>query len=595
MDLMSVSDYLGKKNIQWKRKGDEALCNCPFCGDKERKMSINLVTGYWQCFHMNKCGEKGNFYEFQKKLGDTPISNRKTDVFVTAPKKKAYVKPAVKIEPPTDPVIKFLHERGLTDETIKFFKVGSEKGMAVSFPYYRGEELVSVKYRGIKEKKFWGITDTEPILYNRDNITSDSLTITEGEIDAMSLHQYGIDAVSVPTGAGGMSWVENEWEYLESFPSIFLCLDSDQAGQHGARDLAIRLGEWRCRLVTLPHKDANKCLTEGVSRETITQCFAQAADFSPDTLVSPTFFRTKIQELFRRGKEMFGTKTPWTLVDKILKGWRDSELTIWSGRNGSGKSTMLNQVWLDLTEKKIRSCIYSGEMAPARYLRWAVIQHTENDAPHPAGVDAALDWMSEYAYILNITSGIEPDKLLSDFEFAARRYGVKHFFVDSLMKIHFSGKDEYRDQHDFINRLVAFLQKHNVHVHLVAHPRKGESDDDKPGKVDVKGTSHITDLADNVIMLQRYSEESKATTLRKDSTLKKEDIADALFCIKKNREFGVEGNVKMTFDERTKKFTELHDREKVAGEEEESVQQYRPKNAVKGTGFFGQKKPPYSK
>lgn len=584
MNELSVIDYLLKKNIQWKRKGDEAICNCPFCGDKERKFSINLGTGYWQCFHLNKCGEKGNFYEFQTKLGDKPTKSRDTNIFVNAPKKKNYVKPPAKIDPPNDPVKAFLQSRGLTEETVKFFQIGSEKGTAVAFPYYRHGELINIKYRSIKEKKFWAITDTEPILFNRDNIESEFLTITEGEIDAMSLHQYGIGAVSVPTGAGGMGWVESEWEYLDSFPMIYLCFDGDPAGIQGARDLAVRLGEWRCRLVSLPHKDANKCLTEGVPRETIQKCFDNATDFSPETLVSPNFFRQKIQELFRRGKEMFGMPTPWTMVDTILKGWRLSELTVWSGRNGSGKSTILNQVLLDLASKKVKSCVYSGEMAPARYLRWAVIQHTENEAPHPANIDAALDWMSENIYILNITSGIEPDKLLSDFEFAARRYGVKHFFVDSLMKIHFSGKDEYRDQHDFMNRLIGFLQKHNVHVHLVAHPRKSESDDDKPGKVDVKGTSHITDLSDNVIMLQRQSEDAKRLMILAGHSA--DDVADAAFYIKKNREFGLEGVVRMHFNIKTKKFSQMPDKILAEGETN-----YKPKPVKKkvkrGTPYCG--------
>ena len=562
MKILSVSDYLNDKGFKWKRRGEEALLKCPWCADKEKKFSINLTSGLFQCFHQNSCGVKGSFFEFQKNLGDKPVSNREKDIFRNTPTKKSYAKPKVKIEQPTDAVIEYLHSRGFTDETIKYFGVGSEKGEAVSIPYYRNGELVNIKYRSIKEKKFWAIKDAELILFNRDNIERESLIICEGEFDAMALHQYHLEAVSVPGGAGNLQWVESEWEYLETFPAIYLCYDTDTAGQQGARDLAVKLGEWRCKLVTLPYKDANECLKKKVPEADMITCFTKATDFSPDTLVEPMFFVEDIQALFRQGTKMFGTATPWKALDNLLKGWRDGELTIWSGRNGAGKSTILNQVFLDLAVKNVRSCVYSGEMSPARYLRWAIIQHQENDAPHPDKIHASLAWMSEKVYILNVTSGIEPDKLLSDFEYAARRYGVKHFFVDSLMKISFKAQDEYRQQHDFMNRVISFAQKHKVHVHLVAHPRKTETDDDTPGKVDVKGTSHITDLADNVIVLHRQSEEIKAKIRKaavaeanKDGKVPKEP-SDAKMIVKKNREFGTEGTILLFFAEHTKKFTD---------------------------------------
>jgi twinkle protein len=550
---MTVSEYLSKKGIQYKRRGDEATFACPFCpeADKEKKFSINLSSGAFQCFHYNRCGVKGSFYDFQKKMGDKPVSTKERNVFANPIKPKTYIKPTVDVETITDAVTKFLYGRGLTDETIKYFKVGSEKGEAVSFPYYRGGELVNIKYRSIKEKKFWAVKDAELILFNRDNIDNNVLVICEGELDAMSLHQYGIEAVSVPGGASNLQWVESEWDYLETFPSIYLCMDNDTAGQQGMRDLVVKLGEWRCKLVTLPYKDANECLMKGVSVSDINSCLAHATDFSPETLVTPMFFVEKIQNLFLQGSRMFGIKTPWVSLDDIIKGWRDSELTIWSGRNGAGKSTILNQVFIDLGTKGIKSCIYSGEMSPERYLRWAVIQHQENDLPHPSKIQSTLEWMSGRIYILNLTSGIDPDKLLGDFEYAARRYGVKHFIIDSLMKIAFKAQDEFRQQHEFMNKLIGFAQKHAVHVHLVAHPRKTETDDDTPGKVDVKGSSHITDLADNVIVLYRLSYEKKEKVKKA-----KKVPSDCCLFIKKNREFGIEGTVNLSFSTMTKKFND---------------------------------------
>lgn len=547
---MTVIEYLHGKGFQFRRRGDEGLMDCPFCDDKEKKFSINLVNGAFNCLHLNTCGVKGSFTDFQRKLGDTPIQLHGKR-FVNEPR-RSYSKPRIEISKPVDKVREYLHRRGFSDSTINYFKIGSENGDTVMIPFYRNGELTTIKYRSITDKKKMRTeANTEPILLNRDNIEKDGLVICEGEYDAMALHEYGIEATSVPMGAGNFQWVDNEWEYLETFESIYICFDNDSAGQDAAHKLAIKVGEYKCRLVKLPRKDANACLLDKVKGVDIISCFSNAEEMKPETIVDPIHFRDKIQHIFIKGGALFGTPTPWPKLNGILKGWRDGEVTVWSGRNGSGKSTVLNQVFIDLAEKNVKSCIYSGEMPPERYLRWAIIQYLKNDYPAPDRIDEVLTWLSGKVKILNVTSGIEPDKLLGDFEYAARRYGVKHFFIDSLMKIRFRGQDEYKDQHDFIQSLSGYAKKHNCHVHLVAHPRKTESDDDETGKVDIKGSSHITDECDNVIVLHRLSETKKEAVKKKNA-----QPADMKLFVKKNREFGIEASVNMMFDTATKTFSD---------------------------------------
>jgi twinkle protein len=315
--------------------------------------------------------------------------------------------------------------------------------------------------------------------------------------------------------------------------------------------IAEKLGEWKCKKAILPFKDANECLINGVPREEIQRCIDNARDFTPCDIVSPIHFLDKIQRLFAIGSGMFGVKTAWGSLDNLLKGWRDGELTIWSGRNGSGKSTILNQHLLNMADKGIKTCVYSGEMPPERYLRWAVIQHTENNAPPPSKIEASIKWMDGKVFILNFTSGIKPEYLFSMFEYAARRYDAKHFIIDSLMKISLGGEDDYGKQKEFIDNLTSFVKKHSVHVHLVAHPRKTVTDKDEPGKVDIKGSSHITDLADNVIVLYRTEQDIKEKTKAKGKS-----ISDMQLYVKKNREFGIEGKIHMYFNEHTKKFSD---------------------------------------
>lgn len=547
MSEENIGEYLMRHGWTGKRRGDQAIMNCPQCGDTENKFAVSLTTGAFNCLHLNNCGIKGSFNQLRAIYGDRPINNRQDRFLNTS--KRAYTKPTTQIKEPTYQVIEYLRKRGFTDDTMGHFRIGAFDGDTVMLPYYRNGELINVKYRSITDKKKMRTErDAEPILFNRDQVYSGTLIICEGEYDAMALYRYGMDAVSVPMGAKNYQWIDQEWEYLETFKEIFLCFDMDGAGQEAAREVAQKLGLWRCRIVALPGKDANECLTKGIP---INECFTDAKIISPDTLVTPTHFEEQVQELFRAGKNLFGIPTAWEGLTEKIKGWRGGEVTVWSGRNGSGKSTILNQHILDMGQKGVKSCIYSGEMPPARYLRWAVIQQRENDAPSPVAISAALNWMDGKIYILNITSGVDPDKLFSDFEYAARRFNVKHFVVDSLMKVSLDLRDEYNSQKDFVSQLCDFAQKFDVHVHLVAHPRKTQNDDDEPGKVDIKGSSHITDLAHNVLVLNRTSEEAAEKVKKKGKS-----PSDMQLYVKKNREFGIEGKVHFFFNEQTKRYKE---------------------------------------
>jgi twinkle protein len=339
-------------------------------------------------------------------------------------------------------------------------------------------------------------------------------------------------------------------DYIDSFKTIYLAFDMDSAGISAARDVATKIGIWKCKLVELPCKDANECLMSGIDKEAIRNCFENAIELQPINLVAADAFRKEVHDLFRMGKLLYGTPTAWEGLNETLKGWRECELTLWSGRNSSGKSTILNQHFLHMLSSGIKCCIASLELPPPRYLRWAIIQHKENAAPSKLAIDECMDWFSDKLYIINRYDRMNADEILECFEYAARRYNCKHFILDSLMKIKLNGSNEYESQYDFVNKLKSFAEKYKVHAHLVAHPRKGESDSDAPGKVDVKGSSHLTDIADNVLVLWRLAEEDK------ERAIKKGKPAEMVLFVKKNREFGTEGSIRMRFNEETKRFSD---------------------------------------
>ena len=95
---------------------------------------------------------------------------------------------------------------------------------------------------------------------------------------------------------------------------------------------------------------------------------------------------------------------------------------------------------------------------------------------------------------------VEWRKVIAVMRYAVKQFGITQFVIDSLMKC-VKGEDDYNAQKDFVNELCAFAQTHGVHIHLVHHVRKGESEHKAPGKFDIKGAGAITDQVDNVFIV----------------------------------------------------------------------------------------------
>ena len=510
-DAASVAQYLfpgGKKSGQeWKLGG--------VSGEPGSSMSIRIggaKRGVWSDF---ATGEKGDLLDAWAACRGCSISEAINEakaylgVRETMPERE---KPAFKrpqkpqCQAAKSGALDWLKSRGLTDETIAAFKIAEQmrngKTYAV-FPYLRDAELVNVKYRNIAEKKDMRQEGgAEPCLFGWHLIDPKARTVAicEGEIDAMTLHQMGVPALSVNAGAGNHQWLENDWERLDRFSEILVFFDSDEAGKKGAQELVRRLGLERCRVVNLPEKDANEYLQKGACGEDFWQCIKQAKPLDPEELRQASDFISKVKSMFYPAQD--DSRDPVLRLDKDLDWFefRTGELTVWTGYNGHGKSLMLSQVLLGLMAQGERVMVFSGEMTPERQLKRTVKQATGLDRPSPAYIDAVGVWIHDKQWLFNVVGSASIDRLLAVFLYANKRYGMRHFVIDSLMMtdVPEDGSGAMTAQKDAMRKLGDFCRRNGVHVHLVAHPRKGQDETRGPGKLDVAGSSKITDGADNV-------------------------------------------------------------------------------------------------
>ncbi|HWG06012.1 MAG TPA: toprim domain-containing protein [Beijerinckiaceae bacterium] len=415
-----------------------------------------------------------------------------------------------------------LTQRKLSEAALAAYRIG-ENDRTIVLPSLNPEgELCFVKYLDVDrpdgKKKTWVEKDCEPILFGWQAIDQNAreVTLTEGEVDAMSAYDFGYPALSVPFGGGKgdkQRWIECEFERMSRFEVIYLALDMDDEGNAAVQEIAARLGHHRCRRVQLPKKDINECRKAGISADEIRKCFEGSETLDPEELRRAGSYTDAVIELFwpKEGEEP-GYQLPFARIKGKLR-FRPGEMTLWTGATGSGKSQLLSYGAICWGEQGARVCIASFEMAPKQTLRRMVKQATNTDRPTEAFVKSTMKWMDEWLWLFNVVGKSDVARVLEIFEYARCRYGCDTFIIDSLMRLGVKSED-YEAQEQAIFEIVSWSISKNVHVHLVAHARKGMKDSGVQELEDVKGASEIASNAFNVLAVwrnKRHEDELRQT------------------------------------------------------------------------------------
>ena len=526
------------KNFKTNSNGDELIAEtCPFCngGDHHDKYSfyINMETGAYQC-KRGKCNAEGSFKTLCQKL-DSAESYVYNHPQIRAKSEKIYQKIDANIlKPLTDEIVTYFAIRGISRQTLDDFKVSADDKGNIVFPFFRNKELEYVKFRkpvkhtkdsGPKE---WQLPDTKPILFGMDNISFNKpLFITEGEIDALSLYESGVhNVVSVPSGSKNLDWILLCYDWLQKFNEIVVFGDNDAPGIQMVSDIKNRLGEDRCmdvpdypRLI-IDGKDYGRNCKD--ANEILYAYGPQAVKEIADKCEMPP-----VQGLLQISNIQFndGLNTPkiYTRIpdlDVAIGGLKEGQVTVITGKSGEGKSTLSQYLMLNAIEQGYNCAAYSGELTGEKFAEWTILQATErkyigvkhdpNTGKKYATVDAKIvkriqDWMQDRYFLFNNkydSPKSQREKILEIFRICAKRYGCKLFLCDNLMSALADVDDEFKAQAMFVNAMKNFATEMNVHVIIVAHPRKTKAGD-PIGQDDVAGAKAIINLADIALTVER--------------------------------------------------------------------------------------------
>lgn len=559
------------------RNGQLHFYKCPYCnGSKSNKnenvFAIDLRTGMFKCLRAS-CGVTGNMITLSRDF-DFSLGTEADEYY--RPRKKYRTLPTPK-KPyvPKDPAIRYLEGRGISGEIAHKYEitVRTDNKNILVFPFYDDRGILKfVKYRktdfvkGRDKNKEWCEKGCKPVLFGMKqcNDKFDRLIVTEGQLDSLSVASAGLEnAVSVPNGALGFTWVPYCFNWMAKFQEIVVFGDFEKGHMTLLEDFQKRFPN-KIRHVREQDyqgcKDANELLQKhgpAAVRQAVenavmvpVQRVLPLADVEDVNIYELPKLKTGIRELDR------------TLYGGLPFGM----VCIIAGKRGDGKSTVASWIMANATEQGYPTFAYSGELPNYLYKSWFDFQiagrnHIMENKTDFGTVNRFITkrnqelinaWYRERAYIYDsrIVDTDEQEDLLKSVTRAIMQYGIRVVLIDNLMTAMYiderPGTDKYDQQGRFVRELTKIAIRYDVLILLVAHRRKNVSSPD--ANDEISGSGDITNLA--------------GITLSYDRGDKKDDIDKGIMTedqrkliVAKNRLFGKVNlnGIILSYDEKSKR------------------------------------------
>ena len=534
-------------------------CLCFSHKDKNPSMSFDLKRKKFKCFACSYSYDIFNHYQQYYNLSFLEALksivrdfNLNIDVIINESDRKPKKSPT-KHENYNKNILTYCEKRNISKDTIDYVGV-KENNNCVVFEYRNelGEHLAN-KYRKTKKSegpKMWFEKGTNVnTLFNMDKINiSEPLLVTEGEFDCLSAIESGFkNTVSIPSGVNSTNeWITSNWTFIEQFEEIIIWFDNDEPGIKGAREVFNRLPNASVKIV--------RCEVANDINELLHKYGKLAVLKQIEKASTPTLEGVATLDMIEDFDvhEAETLKTGIDYIDDKLVGMVFGSLNVLSGRNGSGKSTILNQIYIaEAIAQGYKTFLFSGELIGGNVKYWLLqtLANEEQFAEYTAkdghkykkvtiqSKEKIVNDMKDRFFLYD-SDDYRIEAIIEKMTVLAKRYGVRVFVIDNLMTVESSLKDKYEAETDIVKKLKNFAKKYNALVHLVAHPRKSMNDEIE--KDDVAGSANITNLADYVTTISRA----------------KDDVVeyDAILKILKNRHTGVNVGKRLMFNIERKRF-----------------------------------------
>jgi archaellum biogenesis ATPase FlaH len=240
-------------------------------------------------------------------------------------------------------------------------------------------------------------------------------------------------------------------------------------------------------------------------------------------------------------------------LDKKVMGLMMGDVTIISGLSGAGKTSLLDNIILNVIQRNYKVACWSGELQDFRFQSWLdqmaagknyVRQATGYEDLYFAPQDVCKqvnEWLKGKLFLYNNDYGNKWNQLFADIQEIVESQGVSVVVIDNLMALNLTYMGEKNEkQTQFINELKDYTKRKNIHVILVCHPRKEQSYQ-LLRMESISGTADLTNLCDNLFIIHRVGRdfERRAKEFFGDWVIDNYKKYDVVLEVCKNRSYGI--------------------------------------------------------
>jgi twinkle protein len=515
-----INGFLIDKFNQYSLKPGSTQGTCPLCSHtrqpKNRKAqcaSYDWERGLGTC---HNCDTSFQLHTYQRKGNST----------------REYVKPIpVEVfEPVKDKAVEWFKTRGISQQTLddlsvttgeEFMPQTGQKENTIQFNYIMGDELINVKYRDGR-KNFKLYKGAEKIFYNINSIVGyDWCVITEGEMDALALHEAGIkNVISVPNGAtlnsNNLDYLDNCIDYFEDKEKIVLAVDADEAGQALRYEFIRRLGAEVCYLVDFNgNKDPNDFLVEHGAEE-LRKVINSATQVPLEGVSTLRDIEADLLDFVHNGFKP-GYQVGLENFDRIFSTYTSQFITV-TGIPSSGKSDFVDQMCIGYNRNYgWKTAFASPENKPNFLHAHKLIRKTWEGMPTKDDVGSAkwkqvTEHINDNYFFIDMDRYTLEDVLRKGAELVKRK-GIKCLVIDPFNKIRdvdCKSEDVNRYTMEYLTKIETFAKKYDVLVMVVAHPTKMYRDKDgqieEPTMYSIKGGGEWYDASYHGLLVHRNYE-----------------------------------------------------------------------------------------
>jgi twinkle protein len=495
---------------------------CSSCGSSDAR-SIN-ANGSSYCFSCQSYfpAENGDYINKNERGENMQVAERQADITHISDKVNELYQNA-------NASFMSIKDRGISEETCKKYgvKASMNNGMIGThiYPYHdETGSLIGMKTRYVKNKQFSivGSTSNSGLFGQQLFNGGKYVTITEGEVDALSVYQMlgsKYPVVSIKNGvSSALKDIKNSYEWLDKFESIVLNFDNDEVGREAANKVSELFKPGKVKIVKLPesYKDANDMAVRRKYEE-YTKCWWNAPTYAPDGIINGTELLDEILEPITKSSVNYG----WKGLDELTYGIRRGELITITAGTGLGKTSIIKELIYHMF-KNTDSNIGMLMLEESSKISSLDIMGIEANIPlrRPDINISDEDKISYYKktigtgrfYFFNHFGSNSIDTIMSRIRYMAKAVDCKFIVLDHVSMILSSQEfgDERKGLDEIMTKLRTLVQETNVALVCVSHLKRPDGKGHEDGAVtslsQLRGSGSIAQLSDMVIGLERDSQ-----------------------------------------------------------------------------------------